>query len=127
EPTVNGPFAGTQDDYIAWLLVACDLGRDCSASSRLLRELCLTTNRCPPGDYREYVRTSLATPQQFQSALVKEKTLLGLIADGRFQKIFPWDMRSRFGGAGAPPFLYRALRATQRVEPYASGCAGACR
>lgn len=89
EPTVNGPFAGTQDDYIAWLLVACDLGRDCSASSRLLRELCLTTNRCPPGDYREYVRTSLATPQQFQSALVKEKTLLGLIADGRFQEIFP--------------------------------------
>lgn len=89
EPTLNGPFAGTQDDYIAWLLVACDLGRDCSPNSRLLRELCLTTNRCPPGDYRDYVRASLATPQQFQSALVKEKTLLGLITDGRFQEIFP--------------------------------------
>lgn len=89
EPQVNGPFAGTQEDYIAWLLVACDLGRDCGENSRVMRQLCLVMGRCQPGGYREFIRTSLATPIQFESATVKEKTLLQLISNGRYQEIFP--------------------------------------
>lgn len=89
-PQVDGPFAGSQEDYIAWLLVACDLGRDCSENSRLMRQQCLMmTSQCRPGDYREHVRYSLATPRQFDAALVKEKALLGLIASGRYDEIFP--------------------------------------
>ena len=89
EPQVNGPFAGTQEDYLAWLLVACDLGRDCSENSRVMRQLCLVMGRCPPGNYRDFIRTSLATPSQFDTATVKEKTLLQRISNGRFQEIFP--------------------------------------
>lgn len=89
EPQINGPFAGTQEDYIAWLLVACDLGRDCDEGSRVMRQLCLVSGRCKPGGYREFIRTNLATPSQFDSATVKEKTLLQLISNGRYQEIFP--------------------------------------
>lgn len=89
EPQVNGPFAGTHEDYLAWLLVACDLGRDCSENSRVMRQLCFVMGRCPQGNYRDFIRSSLATPSQFDSATVKEKTLLQLISNGRFQEIFP--------------------------------------
>lgn len=89
EPQISGPFAGAQEDYIAWLLVACDLGRDCGENSRMVRQLCLVMGRCKPGGYQEFVRASLATPSQFDSATVKRKTLLQLILEGRYQEIFP--------------------------------------
>lgn len=89
ERDIHGPFSGLPVDTTAWMLVSCDLGRDCEPNGRLVREKCLTFGQCIGGSYRDYIRYYMTTPYQYEEALKKERQILDLLARGALDELFP--------------------------------------
>ena len=91
----NGPFAptdggeiGTIPSDIAWRLVACDRGMDCSSTSWLANAACVNEGVCGPSDYRTNVQYSNFPPGTYQQALQIEAQINAAISDGTVQKFF---------------------------------------
>lgn len=91
----NGPFAtteggeiGTISSEIAWWLVACDRGMDCSSTSWFVDMACINLGTCGPGDYRTNVQYSNFPPDTYQQALQIEARINAAISDGTAQKYF---------------------------------------
>lgn len=89
ERDIQGPFSGTPADSVAWMLVACALGRDCEPNGRRMRDKCLMLDHCMTGSYRDYIRYYHATPWQFDEALKKERRILDLLKRGALDALFP--------------------------------------
>lgn len=86
---IGGPLKLTNNTYrdpklsvTAWRFVACDLGLDCSASSALIQQQCLSAGPCETGDYRDNIRQSELTPSQFTETVKIENQLLEAIHNG---------------------------------------------
>lgn len=59
-------LAGSNLHVQAWQLAACDLGADCSATGRLMRDACLFGGICGEyGDWRSMLASELLTPQDY--------------------------------------------------------------
>jgi hypothetical protein len=91
----NGPFAtteggeiGTIPSEIAWYLVACDRGMDCSSTSWFATMACINLGTCGPGDYRTNVQYSNFPPGTYQQALQIEARINTAISDGTVRKYF---------------------------------------
>lgn len=84
-----GPFAGGQSHLVAWQLVACTLGQDCSPTGRVMRNLCVTSSQCFAGSYQELMQQAYATPVEFARALQEQRTLLDLINRNAMDELFP--------------------------------------
>ncbi len=84
-----GSRDGTQTDTYAWMLVACEFGRDCSADGLSMRKNCLLDRRCVSGNYREYLRRKILTPDQFEIVVRREREILKAINSGHVSHLFP--------------------------------------
>lgn len=84
-----GPRDGGTANTYAWLLVACDLGRDCSADGLSMRRSCLGDRRCVSGGYRELLRRKILPPDQFDAAQIREREILQAIKSGDVSHLFP--------------------------------------
>lgn len=82
-------YSGTDVDVYSWLLVACDLGRDCASDGVLMRNQCLNMGICTGDNYREFIRSHVLTPAQYQLASTKEAEILSAINSGRMGVLFP--------------------------------------
>lgn len=74
-----GREGGSDVNTYAWLLVACDLGRDCGSSGYIMRNECLVNGKCVIGDYRELLRSKLLSPDQFALVVKREGEILNAI------------------------------------------------
>ncbi|MGB4859850.1 MAG: hypothetical protein WBP11_11050 [Dokdonella sp.] len=72
----------------AWLLVACDFGRDCSADGLSVRRNCLLDRRCVDGDYRELLRRRILPPDEYELVLQAEREILQAINIGNVSHLF---------------------------------------
>lgn len=72
----------------AWLLVACDFGRDCSADGLSVRRTCLLDRRCVNGDYRELLRRRILPPDEYERVLQAEREILQAINSGNVSHLF---------------------------------------
>jgi hypothetical protein len=70
-----GRYSGEPNARYAWQLVACDLGMDCSPTSAIVRESCMS-GACAPGGYRDIVQQVLVSPAGFRQVLVLEQKIL---------------------------------------------------
>lgn len=80
---------GGSTNALAWLLVACDLGRDCAADGYIMRQQCLTLGFCISGDYREYMRRRMLAPDKFADVLAREREILQAIKSGDVSQVIP--------------------------------------
>jgi hypothetical protein len=70
-------LAGTPLHAYAWTLASCDLGRDCSAQSELMRQSCLFGLMCGPAeDFHELLSNYLVTPADFLKVQQIEASIL---------------------------------------------------
>ncbi|MEO7917138.1 MAG: hypothetical protein ABIR16_05795 [Dokdonella sp.] len=87
---VRGMFwAGDPTNLTAWMLVACDLGRDCGANGYIMRQQCLFVGLCFNGDYREYLRRRRLSPDKYDLVLARERKILQAIKNGDVSHLFP--------------------------------------
>jgi hypothetical protein len=68
--------------WLASMLVACDLGRDCSANSRYLMQGCAMEGHCDAADLRDYLFFYAAAPGSSQRVDEYRVRLLGVIDRG---------------------------------------------
>ena len=93
----NGPALGnppvTYDQTVyaaAWTLAACDLGLDCSRTSRLLERMCIYENRCGLENYRAYLSVSVPPDRVAAASDLHERILAALrTGDAAFFGIAP--------------------------------------
>ncbi|MBL8246470.1 MAG: hypothetical protein JNL89_19890 [Rhodanobacteraceae bacterium] len=71
----------------AWLLVACDLGYDCSAGGALQTRLCLSNYSCGRGSYEEALLQELP-PRQWQVVQRQRRELLDRLRRGDTRGVF---------------------------------------
>ncbi len=83
-----GQMAARPDEGYAWQLVACDLGRDCSASGYVMRYQCLASGQCVGGNYRELMRRKFLPPDQYEAVLRKEREILQAIRSRDVSHLF---------------------------------------
>jgi hypothetical protein len=75
------------DTEAAWLLVACDLGLDCSPDGALMRQNCLSQGACPDGDY-ESALLRLMPPREWSRVQAQRQALRESIARGELSDLF---------------------------------------
>lgn len=85
--TSMSPYAGTTVDSFAWQLVACDLGMDCSASSYIVRQLCLFGDICGSGDLRNVLEQSVFSPRDFSRLEQTEAYVFNAISNRDLQAL----------------------------------------
>lgn len=68
--------------WLASMLVACDLGRDCGANSRYLMQGCAMDGHCDAADLRDYLFFYAAAPGSSQRVDEYRYRLLGVIDRG---------------------------------------------
>ncbi len=68
--------------WLASMLVACDLGRDCGANSRYLMQGCAMEGHCDAADLRDYLFFYAAAPGSSQRVDEYRYRLLGVIDRG---------------------------------------------
>lgn len=83
-PTV-GKEVGTPISTYAWQLVACDHGVNCSASSPVTQQMCLSLGLCGPGDFRFNLQSSAVTPSDYAQIVLAEKAINSSINSGTVQ------------------------------------------
>lgn len=65
----------------AWLLLQCDLGRDCSGGSMIMVRECAVNGHCGTNDVYEMARDSWLTPDEYAKALAMKQELLEALRD----------------------------------------------
>ncbi|HET6546190.1 MAG TPA: hypothetical protein VFG55_05520 [Rhodanobacteraceae bacterium] len=83
-----GTYSGGVEDALAWQLVACDLGMDCSPTSFVVRQACLVGAHCAFADFRSLVQNFLAAPASFRRILFLEQEILAILRSGNLQALF---------------------------------------
>ena len=83
-----GSRDGKRTETYAWMLVACDLGRDCSSDGFEMRRNCLLEKKCVSGNYRELLRRKILPPDQFDMAQARELEILQAIRRGDVSHLF---------------------------------------
>jgi hypothetical protein len=81
--------AGSDADVLAWELVACRLGRACGSAGHLMRRLCLEQGQCRHDSYRDFVRQTLATADEFELVQNKERDILEVLSRKNAVLLFP--------------------------------------
>lgn len=82
----NGINLGPSQSVIAWRLVACDLGFDCSPSSSFVQQSCLFGGLCGTGGYRENIQNAGVPPQQYENIVAAENEILLAVRNGSINK-----------------------------------------
>jgi hypothetical protein len=85
----DSPFAmtpnmevGAPESRFAWMLVACDQGLDCSATSSIVQQMCLFGGICGTGGLRENIQESGAAPAKYAQILAAEGSINSAIGKG---------------------------------------------
>ena len=91
----NGPFKADEGGVIgsiasdvAWRLVACDQGMDCSSTGSFTNMACIAGGVCGPGDYRTNVQYSNFPSGTYEQALQIEALINAAISNGTVQSYF---------------------------------------
>ncbi|MCP1728170.1 TPR repeat protein [Natronospira proteinivora] len=78
-----------QEDEMAWLMLACEYGQDCSADADWVKALCLQEG-CPPGfQGAEDALSLLMTPGELERARDRMDELEQALDAGDFESLFP--------------------------------------
>lgn len=90
----HGPFTltpggeiGTSASSMAWQLVACDRGLNCSANSPVVQSACLSLGICGQGDYRENLKFSGVSPATYEYVTQVELRINKALADHGVQAL----------------------------------------
>lgn len=86
---LEGPAAGNAKTAAAWVLVACDMGLDCTYGGSTLRQFCLNGGMyCGPGDLRQNMANSGFSPDDFSDITALERTIYAKVKSGNVSDLF---------------------------------------